>query len=96
MIDLPQTFSIALEMLIALVLIGVLVWMRSIGSSQQRMLDTQAQITSSQRDITATQQNIAQMQREQTAVLQNVITQIAVMEARQEGSSYPNDYGRVE
>jgi hypothetical protein len=42
-----------------------------------------------------TQHTIAQMQREQTAVLQNVITQIAVMEARQEGP-HPNDYGRVE
>lgn len=93
--DLPQAFSIGLELLIVLGMLGMLAWMRSIGATQQRMLDTQAQITSTQRDITMTQQSIAQMQREQTAVLQNVITQIAVMEARQEGG-YPNDYGRVE
>ena len=80
--DTPQLFSIGLELLIALALIAVIVWVRQIS-------ETQNQISETQRQITQTQHGISQTQREQTAILQQLITQIAVMEARQE-SGYPN------
>ena len=81
--DIPQAFSIGLELVIGLALVIVIVWVRQIS-------DTQRQISESQRQITQTQQGISQMQREQTAILQQLITQIAVMEARQEAGGYPN------
>lgn len=90
MIDLPQTFAIALEVAIALMLIAVIVGMRMQSASQSTINETQRQIGDSLRETTRTLQSISQMQREQTAVLQQLITQIAVMEAKHDGQR-PNE-----
>ena len=84
MADIYQFFIVIMELIIALAVIIVVIWMRSIQSTQQRLGDILQRMNESQSDITHTQQVISQVQKEQTSILQHLVTQISVMDARQD------------
>ena len=88
--DVVSTVSIGLQILVALAVIAVLALMRLIFGAQQQLSASLQQVSTLLNDITHTQQIISQSQREQTAIQQQLITQLAVMDARQ-GGYHPNE-----
>jgi hypothetical protein len=92
--DFSQLVVVVMELISALAVIIVVIWMRSIQSTQQRLGETLQRMNESQSDITHTQRSIVQVQRDQTSILQHLVTQISVMDARQdarEGGYHPNE-----
>lgn len=67
--------SVALDLLIGLAVIGAMV-------ANNRIVETQKQISDSLRDISASQRQMSQAQREQAHVMQTMMTQVAVLDAR--------------
>ena len=88
--DAVSTVSIGIQILVALAVLAVLALMRLIFASQQQLSQSLQQVSALLNDITHTQQIISQSQREQTAIQQQLITQLAVLDAKQ-GGHYPND-----
>ena len=85
MSDIYQLAIVVMELIIALAVIIVVIWMRSIQTAQQALGEMLRRMNDSQSDITRTQQVISQGQKELTAIMQQLVTQVSVMEARQEG-----------
>lgn len=85
MSDIYQLAIVIMELVIALAVIVVVIWMRSIQTAQQALGETLRRMNDSQSDITRTQQAISQGQKELTVIMQQLVTQVSVMEARQEG-----------
>lgn len=90
MTDIYQLAIVIMELIIALAVIIVVIWMRSIQTAQQALGEMLRRMNDSQTDITRTQQVISQGQKELTVIMQQLVTQVSVMEARQEGWR-PND-----
>lgn len=85
MSDIYQLAIVVMELIIALAVIIVVIWMRSIQTAQQALGEALRRMNDSQSDITRTQQVISQGQKELTVIMQQLVTQVSVMEARQEG-----------
>lgn len=91
MIDAYQLAIVAIVAVGALVIVVGVIWARSIQISQQALGEMLRRINDSQTDIAHTQQVISQGQKELTAIMQQLVTQVSVMQARQEGWRHPNE-----
>lgn len=85
MSDIYQLAIAVMAFVVAPAMVVILIWMRSLQAAQQNLGEMFRRMNDSQADITRTQQIISQGQKELTAILQLLVTQVSVMEARQEG-----------